>query len=150
MARKILVVDDHAASVEAVRKALSAKGYEVEGYSDPEKALAAASAAVGLVLLDISMPGMDGITFAKRLKANPETAKVPVVFLTAVDPREKHWEALKAGGKAYLRKPVKLSALLEVVVDQMGLSDKEAADLLKELNITREPPARPKQDPPGD
>lgn len=138
MGRKILVVDDDPATVEALQKVLSLRGYTVEGLSDSETALSHVSEEVGLVLLDLSMPGLDGIEFCRKMKATPQGRKIPVVFLTGKDPMEGEWAALQAGAAVYLKKPVKLARLLEVIVEQFGLSEREVDSLLAEFKIKRD------------
>jgi DNA-binding response OmpR family regulator len=84
MARKILAVDDEANVVRLLRIRLGALGYEVVTAPDGEAALRRiAEEKPDLVLLDVMMPKMDGFEVLRRLKADPETEKIPVIMLTA-------------------------------------------------------------------
>ena len=83
-AASILVVDDDLQLAELLRELLVGAGYRVRS-GVAEQALAAAHAAPpGLILLDVQMPGMDGIEFWRRLQDDPRTRAVPVVFVTAL------------------------------------------------------------------
>ena len=68
-----------------------------------------------LILLDIRMPGMDGVETCRRLKEMDGMADLPVIFLTAEDDREKIAEGYEAGGIDYVPKPVEKDALLQLV-----------------------------------
>lgn len=150
MGKKILILDDHVATVQAIQKVLATKGYQVVGQTDPAKALEELDAETGLVLLDIGMPGMDGIEFCRRLRKIPHGAKVPVVILSGKDPKDvPEWDTLGMGVRTFLRKPVKLAQLLEVIVQEFGMSDREVSALLKEFHI-RKPPPPPPPPPPAE
>ncbi|GAB4526908.1 MAG: response regulator [Anaerolineales bacterium] len=78
-----------------------------------------------LVLLDISIPEMDGYEVARRLKTDPETAAIPIVALTAHAMQEDRDKALTAGCDEYATKPVNFSALMEIITHL--LEDRESA-----------------------
>ena len=110
---KILVVDDQPQNVKLLADLLGAKGYTV---------LTAASGADGLdqvskghpdlVLLDVVMPGMTGYEVCRRIRASPDTAMLPVVMVTSLDPGEERIKGLDAGADDFLTKPVNHAELL--------------------------------------
>jgi CheY-like chemotaxis protein len=116
---RILVVDDNASNIKIMQVRLASEGYDVVTAADGEEALAAAREQLpDLILLDVMMPGMDGYQVVARIKANPDTAHIPVVMLTALDDRNSRTHGLTAGAAAFLTKPIDRHALREAV---MGL-----------------------------
>lgn len=104
----VLIVDDVPDNVALLHDALDEAGYTVLVALDGESALArAAQALPDLVLLDAVMPGIDGFEVARRLKANPATAAIPIIFMTGLTETEHLVAALDAGGADYVTKPVK-------------------------------------------
>ena len=83
--QRILVVDDEQDLLEILRFNLETEGYEVETATSAEEALEKDVASFDLLLLDVMMGGMSGFAMARRLKENPSTANVPIIFLTARD-----------------------------------------------------------------
>ena len=82
---KILVVDDEDDLCEILKFNLETEGYQVTTANSAEDALKLDIASFDLLLLDVMMGGMSGFAMAKQLKANPSTASVPIIFLTARD-----------------------------------------------------------------
>ena len=82
---KILVVDDEQDLCEILKFNLETEGYVVETANSAEEALEKDVAGFNLLLLDVMMGGMSGFQMAKQLKANPMTAQIPIIFLTARD-----------------------------------------------------------------
>jgi CheY-like chemotaxis protein len=114
----ILVVDDHDLNRQLARAILERKGYTVTEAEDGEAALAMArQSRPALILMDLAMPRKDGYTAARELKAEPGTAEVPIVALTALAMRGDEAKALAAGIDAYLTKPIDRGAL-EATVDR--------------------------------
>lgn len=111
----VLVVDDDADLREALQGILRDEGYVVATVATAEQALEVlrAGAEPCVILLDIKMPGMDGLGFRREQLADPAISRTPVVFFTA-DPTEEE-EARKLGVQFYLKKPVDLMQLLEVI-----------------------------------
>ena len=104
----VLIVDDVPDNVAPLHDALDEAGYTVLVALDGETALArAAQALPDLVLLDALMPGIDGFEVARRLKANPLTAAIPIIFMTGLTETEHLVAALEAGGADYVTKPAK-------------------------------------------
>ena len=83
--QRILVVDDEQDLLEILKFNLETEGYEVATASSAEEALQMDIASFDLLLLDVMMGGMSGFAMARKLKDNPTTANVPIIFLTARD-----------------------------------------------------------------
>ena len=117
MAKQILVVDDEPGIVNLLTSLLTGKGYRVRSAHDGESALQVIDQTKpDLVLLDIMMPGMDGIAVAETLERRPATSDIPVVFLTSlVGGDEVKQTEHRIGGRLFLAKPFNLSDLLLVI-----------------------------------
>jgi DNA-binding response OmpR family regulator len=86
MAKTILAVDDDPFILKVVEKFLTIKGYKVQAMTDPEQAFHWADKnKPDLVISDVAMPGVDGFTLIRNLRANKETSHIPLVMLTASD-----------------------------------------------------------------
>ncbi len=104
---RVLLVEDHPLNVELVRDLLEAEGVAVMFSTTAEEALAVAShEQPDLVLLDVTLPGMDGLEATRRLKADPTTADICVVVLTARAMKGDREAAFAVGCDAYLTKPL--------------------------------------------
>ena len=108
----ILAVDDQPQNVRLLEAILTPRGYRVVGASSGEEALDRLTGSdVDLVLLDIVMPGMDGYAVCRRIRADPSTAFLPVVMLTASGDQEKV-NAIEAGADDFVTKPLNHAELL--------------------------------------
>ncbi len=104
----VLIVDDVPDNLLVLHDALDESGYTVLVATSGEAALQRARQALpDIVLLDAMMPGMDGFEVARRLKAAPETAHIPIIFMTGLTETEHLVAALEAGGVDYVNKPIK-------------------------------------------
>jgi len=111
-AGKVLVVDDQPRNSEALAQALQPLGYEVwQALDGPTALLLAREHLPDVILLDLRMPGMDGLEVCRKLKADPETQLLPVVVVTGMDSREARLAALEAGATDFLTKPFDLVEL---------------------------------------
>jgi diguanylate cyclase (GGDEF)-like protein len=121
---RILVVDDVHANRELLTQELEDEEFEVEVASSGEACLEKAQSwHPEVILLDIQMPGMSGIETCRRLKQNPATAHIPVLFVTANRADDDSAvEALKAGGNDFLVKPYSLPILIARVSCQLTIS----------------------------
>ena len=116
MAKKILIVDD-SASVRTVAKiALNEAGYEITEATNGEEALQRLSTdRVHLIVSDVNMPVMDGITFLKRVKALPQYKFTPVIMLTTEAGQDMKEQGRAAGAKAWITKPFQPRNLVDAV-----------------------------------
>jgi two-component system, cell cycle response regulator len=112
MTARILVVDDIDVNVRLLEAKLLAEYYDVITANNGESALAITKEqSPDLILLDVMMPGMDGYEVCERLKADPETAHIPVVMVTALNDMSDRVRGLEAGADDFLTKPVNDVAL---------------------------------------
>ena len=109
----VLIVDDVPDNLAVLHDALDESGYTVLVATHGEAALQRAGQALpDIVLLDAMMPGMDGFEVARRLKANAQTAHIPIIFMTGLTETEYLVAALEAGGVDYVTKPIKPKEVL--------------------------------------
>lgn len=126
----LLVVDDDPVNVELLCDLLEALDYRTVGARDGAEALRAARERLpDLVLLDIMMPGMNGYEVCRRLKADPATAGIPVVFVTALSDTEDKVQAIESGGDDFLTKPFNRPVLVARIRSLLKL--KAANDALE-------------------
>lgn len=104
-ARRILIVDDEETLREGLRTYLELEGYDIDTADSAEEALNRGVDCYDLILLDIMMGGMSGTDMAMRLKANPATCHIPVIFLTARDSDDDMVAGLRLGADDYIAKP---------------------------------------------
>jgi len=108
----ILVVDDEPDLCDILRFNLEDAGYTVHTAHSASEALAFGVTNADLILLDVMMPGMDGFALARRLKAAPATAQIPIIFLTARDSEEDTVSGLDLGADDYIAKPFSIREVL--------------------------------------
>ncbi|WP_298931529.1 response regulator transcription factor [uncultured Ramlibacter sp.] len=109
----VLIVDDVPDNLAVLHDALDESGYTVLVATGGEAALQRADQALpDIVLLDAMMPGMDGFEVARRLKASPRTAHIPIIFMTGLTETEHLVAALESGGVDYVTKPIKPKEVL--------------------------------------
>lgn len=119
---RVLVVDDVASNLDLIAQALEPAGYEIYVARNGEEALRIASRAEPhLILLDVMMPGVDGLTVCKRIKADPALAAIPVIFVTALDDRDALRRGFEAGAVDYVEKPFFAEEMLLRVGTQVRL-----------------------------
>jgi CheY-like chemotaxis protein len=112
----ILVVDDNDINLKVVRIALTVAGFDVHTAIDAETALAlVAKVCPHLILMDLQLPGMDGLELTRRLKADPMTTSTIIVAVTAYAMKGDRQRALDAGCDGYLTKPLNTRTLAATV-----------------------------------
>ena len=113
---RVLVVEDNAVNLELVVALLEQQGCEVLVAETADAALPLARTAhPDLILMDVQLPGMTGYEATRRLKADPATAAIPIVALTAQAMRGDETRAAEAGCAAYLTKPLDAHAFRDIV-----------------------------------
>jgi signal transduction histidine kinase len=123
MSGDILVVDDNAHDLDLAMSILSGRGFDIRVATSGRRALAAAKAlAPDLVLLDITLPDMDGYTVCARLKEEPATAGVPVIFISGLDGVVDKVRAFEAGGSDYVSKPFEPGEMAARVENHLKIS----------------------------
>lgn len=140
----ILVVDDNKENLKVVSNFLKEKGYQIAlslNASDALKILR--ENEIDLVLLDIMMPGTDGYTFCKTMKADEALKEIPVVFLTAKTETADLVEGFRVGGVDYITKPFHKEELLARVQNHIDLADakkqiKKQAEQILRINKTKD------------
>ena len=121
MSKTIMTVDDSTSVRQMVSFTLEDAGYTVVEAEDGEKALEKAdSQSVDLVLADLNMPNMDGITLIKNLRAKPAYKFTPLIMLTTESQADKKKEGKAAGATGWIVKPFKPDQLLGVVKKVLG------------------------------
>ena len=116
MAKTIMVVDDSISIRQVVGLALKQAGYDVIEGCDGRDALAKLTGQkVNLIISDVNMPNMDGISFVRELKTRPAYKFTPVLMLTTESQEDKKEQGKAAGAKAWMVKPFKPEALLAAV-----------------------------------
>jgi CheY-like chemotaxis protein len=104
---RILIVDDNAINLKLTRSVLKSAGYDILEAADAEQALAIIlQTPPALILLDIALPGMDGLTLTRQLKANETTCHIKIAALTAFAMKGDDQKAKLAGCDAYITKPI--------------------------------------------
>jgi CheY-like chemotaxis protein len=117
----VLVVEDNPLNLKLVRDVLGHAGYRVLEAGDAERGIELARAeAPDLILMDVQLPGIDGIEALGRLRADAETAGIRVVALTALAMKEDRERCLAAGFDGYLEKPISVPALPGQVAALIG------------------------------
>jgi two-component system alkaline phosphatase synthesis response regulator PhoP len=142
MKKKVLVVDDESDILDLMTYNLRGEGYDVVTARDGPAALQQASLHPDLIILDVMMPGLDGYEVCRRLKNNPSTASIPVVFLTARSAEVDEVHGLEIGADDYVQKPISPRKLLARVraVFRRGEAQEGAANPIltsKNLEINR-------------
>ena len=108
----ILLAEDNEANINTFSSYLIAKGYRLVFAKDGQEAIAVTKAEhPDLILMDIQMPGMDGLTAIKQIRIDPDLANIPIIALTALAMEGDREKCLDAGANEYLPKPVKLKQL---------------------------------------
>lgn len=145
---RILLVDDEPDLIELVKYNLMRDGYEVYTAENGQQALnVAESVRPHLVVLDVRMPVMDGIQTCRHLRENPETAKLPIIMLTALSQEIDELKGLGAGADDYIAKPVsyrKLQARISTLLrraypqkEQQALLQREGLEIDREKYVVR-------------
>lgn len=114
--QKILAVDDDVITLELLEFLLKKRGYDVATCTSGEAGIEKAQKdPPGIIILDVMMPGIDGIETCRRLRANQKTAGIPILFLSALGQDVEVMRGLMAGSDGYMLKPFEPDELLEQI-----------------------------------
>ena len=112
----ILVVDDNPGNLKLISYVLEKGGYDVRTAVDAEEALRVLQGfRPRLILMDLQLPGMDGLTFTRQLKADPDLGGTPIVAVTASAMKGDEEKAVEAGCDGYITKPIDTRALARII-----------------------------------
>lgn len=112
----ILIVDDNAVNLKLASEVLESEGYEVDRAPDAEAAQhLLAQRTPDLILMDIALPGMDGLTLTTLIKRDPELRTIPVIAMTAFAMKGDQERALEAGCDGYIAKPIDIRSFTRTV-----------------------------------
>jgi two-component system cell cycle response regulator DivK len=116
----ILIVEDNEKNLKLVRDVLQVKGYQTLEAGTAEAGLTIARERMpALILMDIQLPGMSGIDAIKALRAEPATASIPVVAITASVMQQDRQQIMSAGFDGFIEKPINLRSFLDTVQKAM-------------------------------
>lgn len=119
----VLIVDDNPDQVRFLISALRNAPYRVSIALNGDQGYARATALLpDLILLDVRMPGRDGIVIARLLKTNPSTRHIPIIFLSALTDQRERVAGLRAGGVDYIDKPFSIDEILERIRIHLALA----------------------------
>jgi DNA-binding response OmpR family regulator len=122
MTKKILIVEDDKSILQLESILLTARGYRVHGVMNGIAALNdIAKDRPDLIMLDIMLPGLDGFEVCRRIKSNPETRHIPVIFLSGKTASEDIFRGRQVGGDKYITKPfksVKVIAAIKLLLEK--------------------------------
>ena len=117
----ILIVEDNEKNMKLVRDVLQFKGYQtLEAATGTEGLRLAREGRPDLVLMDIQLPDIDGITALERLRADPQTQKIPVVAVSASAMPDDQQRIIASGFDAYITKPINVKSFIETVERFIG------------------------------
>ncbi len=120
---RILVVDDNPTNTKLVTATLKFAGYEPSNAGDAEAAREMIAATpFDLILMDIALPGMDGLALTRLLKADPKTKDIPIVVLTAFAMKGDDAKAYAAGCDGYITKPINTRTFPQQVAEYLAKS----------------------------
>jgi two-component system, cell cycle response regulator DivK len=120
----ILIVDDNPTNLKLARVLLAGEGYRVRTAMNAEEALKTLETfRPRLILMDIQLPGMDGLELSRRLKANPATRDIVIIALTAYAMVGDADRAIKAGCDGYVSKPIDTRTLPALIAKHLGSVD---------------------------
>ena len=121
--KQVLLIEDDAAVRMLVSRVLTAYGFKVHSAADGLDGLMRLEGGPrpDLVIADIMMPRLDGMSFVQAIKARPETASIPVIFLTAKSDPRSMVEGLAIGARFYVTKPFQIEDLMSKVQRAIGL-----------------------------
>ena len=135
--RKILFADDDPEIREVVRILLESEGYQVVEAENGEQAASAADDTFDLIILDVMMPDISGFEVAQQMKADPEMAEIPIIFLTALNSTADIVKGFQVGGNDFISKPFNKEELIIRVTHQIRWLQRKESLLHKRKSCVR-------------
>ena len=130
---EILIVDDEPNNLEILSKLLNSQNYDVRVANSGQHALAAIKAALpDIVLMDINMPLMNGYEVCRQLKANPNSEKIPIIFISANSDTIDKIKAFSVGGVDYITKPFQVGEVIARIENQLKIA-RLSSELYREM-----------------
>jgi len=124
---KILIVDDNPTNLKLVAYLMKAKGYEVSTAIDADAAIAdIRDKRPALILMDLQLPGVDGLELTRRLKSDPETRDIIIVAVTAYAMKGDQDKAVAAGCDDYVTKPIDTRSLPDTIARHLNRSERSS------------------------
>ena len=124
----ILIVDDNPTNMKLVRVLLASEGYDVRAAADAEEALNVLKEfQPRMILMDIQLPGIDGLELTRRLKSDPATRDITIVGLTAYAMKGDKERILDAGCDGYIQKPIDTRTLPQLVAEYLHLTERSSS-----------------------
>lgn len=121
MDERVLIVDDNPTNLKLVAFLVKASGYDVDTAHDADSALAAISAnRPRVILMDLQLPGIDGLELTRRLKADPATRGIKIIAVTAYAMKGDEEKAMAAGCDDYVTKPVDTRAFPQLIAKHIA------------------------------
>ena len=118
---QILVIDDNLTNLKLLELLLRSEGYVMLAAQDAEQAeLVLTHLSPALILMDLQLPGVDGLTLTRRLKADPRTSAIPIVAVTSSSLAEDEGRAAAAGCAAYVTKPIDTRSLPKLIAAHLA------------------------------
>jgi CheY-like chemotaxis protein len=131
--KSILIVDDNAQNLKLARVVLANEGFDVQTASNAEDALQLLRTITPrLILMDIQLPGMDGLELTRQLKADPATRAIRVIALTAYAMKGDDEKAFAAGCDGYITKPIDVERLPALVSSYLAERSRESKNQITE------------------
>ena len=122
---RVLIVDDNPTNLKLVSYLVKSHGHDVATASDAEAALdSIADQRPTLILMDLQLPGIDGLELTRRLKADPATRSIPIIALTAYAMKGDLEKALAAGCDDYVTKPIDTRTLPDVIARHVARAER--------------------------
>lgn len=121
--KRILVVDDEVAIVRVLQDSLEISGFEVlTAYDGVQAVETAIQEKPDLIIMDVTMPIMDGLTAVRNIRSRPETAHIPIFMLTARGQESDEQAGYEAGANRYFTKPLSVRQLTREIRETLGVS----------------------------
>ena len=131
---QVLIIDDNVRNLKLARLALENLGYDLSTASDAETALVIMQGrAIDLVLLDLELPGMDGLSLTRQMRASADTCDIGVIIVTAAAGDGSERSAFLAGCDAFVRKPIDTRALPLIAARVLGARSARKVTVVAEM-----------------